>query len=173
MGDDGDEVAATMKDLKELKSSLTSLVDTRMDELRELLTKLGSAQATTPPASSAHNDNSSEKVNVEDEEADDGDTGTKEDEDKANEKPKPPKKSSSPTKNPNSGDRSLCSGTLPGRGSAPGAISIDATSIFLFTLPIGGWRFLRDFGSFIFLRSFMVTWTSSSAILTLKRLSPN
>jgi hypothetical protein len=28
------------------------------------------------------------------------------------------------------GDRSLCSGTLPGRGSAPGAISIDAiTSI--------------------------------------------
>jgi hypothetical protein len=23
------------------------------------------------------------------------------------------------------GDRSLCSGTLPGRGSAPGAISID------------------------------------------------
>jgi hypothetical protein len=24
-----------------------------------------------------------------------------------------------------SGDRSLCSGTLPGRGSAPGAISID------------------------------------------------
>jgi hypothetical protein len=24
------------------------------------------------------------------------------------------------------GDRSLCSGTLPGQGSAPGAISIDA-----------------------------------------------
>ena len=27
-----------------------------------------------------------------------------------------------------SGDRSLCSGTLPGRGSAPGAISIDSGS---------------------------------------------
>ena len=93
--DEGDKVAATMKDLKELKGSLTSLVDTRMDELHELITKLASARATTPPASSAHNDNSSEKVNVEDEEADDGDTGTKEDEDKANEKPKPPKKSSS------------------------------------------------------------------------------
>ena len=72
---EGDVVAATMKDLKELKSSLTSLVDTRMDELRELLTKLGSARAAAPPASSAHNDNSSEKVNVEDEEADDGDRG--------------------------------------------------------------------------------------------------
>jgi hypothetical protein len=30
---------------------------------------------------------------------------------------------------PISGDRSLCSGTLPGRGSAPGAISIDFTAI--------------------------------------------
>jgi hypothetical protein len=27
-----------------------------------------------------------------------------------------------------SGDRSLCSGTLPGRGSAPGAISIDTVA---------------------------------------------
>jgi hypothetical protein len=27
-----------------------------------------------------------------------------------------------------SGDRSLCSGTLPGRGSAPGAISIDVVA---------------------------------------------
>ena len=35
--------------------------------------------------------------------------------------------SSAATKNPNSGDRSLCFGTLPGRGIAPGAISIDAT----------------------------------------------
>jgi hypothetical protein len=26
------------------------------------------------------------------------------------------------------GDRSLCSGTLPGRGSAPGAISIDVVA---------------------------------------------
>jgi hypothetical protein len=29
------------------------------------------------------------------------------------------------------GDRSLCSGTLPGRGIAPGAISIDSTAIFI------------------------------------------
>jgi hypothetical protein len=27
------------------------------------------------------------------------------------------------------GDKSLCSGTLPGRGIAPGAISIDSTAI--------------------------------------------
>ena len=32
------------------------------------------------------------------------------------------------TKNPNSGDRSLCSGTLPGLGIAPGAIFIDVAS---------------------------------------------
>ena len=30
-----------------------------------------------------------------------------------------------------SGDRSLCSGTLPGRGIAPGSISIDSTTIFI------------------------------------------
>jgi hypothetical protein len=29
------------------------------------------------------------------------------------------------------GDRSLCSGTLPGWGIAPGAISIDSTAIFI------------------------------------------
>jgi hypothetical protein len=29
------------------------------------------------------------------------------------------------------GDRSLCSGTLPGRGIALGAISIDSTAIFI------------------------------------------
>ena len=33
--------------------------------------------------------------------------------------------------NPSSGDRSLCSATLPGRGIAPGAISIDSTAIFI------------------------------------------
>src|SRR4051812_21281097 len=37
--------------------------------------------------------------------------------------------SSSPKQD--SGDRSLCSGTLPERGSAPGAISIDSTTIFI------------------------------------------
>src|SRR3954469_14189828 len=40
--------------------------------------------------------------------------------------PQPP---SSPKQD--SGDRSLCSGTLPGRGSSPGAISIDSTTIFI------------------------------------------
>ena len=39
--------------------------------------------------------------------------------------------SSAATKNPNSGDRSLYFGTLPGRGIAPGAISIDSTAIFI------------------------------------------
>ena len=39
--------------------------------------------------------------------------------------------SSAAIQNPNSGDRSLCFGTLPGRGIAPGAISIDATAIFI------------------------------------------
>ena len=36
--------------------------------------------------------------------------------------------SSAAIQNPNSGDRSLCFGTLPGRGIAPRAISIDATA---------------------------------------------
>ena len=47
---------------------------------------------------------------------------------------KPPSKfpetrqSAAEIKNPDSGGRSLCSGTLPGRGSAPGAIFIDGAS---------------------------------------------
>ena len=40
-------------------------------------------------------------------------------------------RSSAATKNPNSGDKSLCFGTLPGRGSAPGVISIDSTAMFI------------------------------------------
>jgi hypothetical protein len=32
------------------------------------------------------------------------------------------------------GDRSLCSGTLPGRGSAPGAISIDVVASFTISI---------------------------------------
>ena len=39
--------------------------------------------------------------------------------------------SSAAIENPNSGDRSLCSGTLPGRGSAPGAISIDCSAFVM------------------------------------------
>ena len=73
-----EEVAATMKDLKEMEASLTSVVDKRMDELRELIAQLASAQASTLSASSAPNDNSSEKVNVENVEVDEGEGEGKE-----------------------------------------------------------------------------------------------
>src|SRR3954468_12273821 len=44
-----------------------------------------------------------------------------------------PRKVPSPPSSPkqDSGDRSLYSGTLPERGSAPGAIAIDSTTIFI------------------------------------------
>ena len=61
-----EEVAATIKDLKEMRTSLSSIVDKRMDELRELITQLASAQAAAPSSSSAPRNNSSENVNVED-----------------------------------------------------------------------------------------------------------
>ena len=48
---DGDQVEATMKDLKDI-TSLTSIMDKRMDELRDLLAKLAGSQASTPSASS-------------------------------------------------------------------------------------------------------------------------
>ena len=53
MPGEGEDVAATMKDLKEVQTSLTSLVDKRMDELRELIAQLASAQAAAPSASSS------------------------------------------------------------------------------------------------------------------------
>ena len=92
---EGEEVAATMKDLKEMQTSLTSIMDKRMDELRELIAQLGSARAAASGASSAPHDNSSENINVENDEADGGETGTKGDGDQENEKAKIPKKSSS------------------------------------------------------------------------------
>ena len=55
--DDAD-VPATMKDLKEMHTSLTSLMDSRMDELRELLSKFPSTKAA-PSASNPPGDNSS------------------------------------------------------------------------------------------------------------------
>ena len=58
---EGEEVAATMKDLKEMQTSLTSNMDKRMDELRELIAKLPSAQASIPSASSVPGGNSSGK----------------------------------------------------------------------------------------------------------------
>jgi ribosomal protein L12E/L44/L45/RPP1/RPP2 len=91
---EGGEAAATMKDVEEMKASLTSLVDKRMDELRELIAQIASAQATTPSASSAPNDNSSEHVNVEDDGAGEGEGEGKEGGDK--DKTKIPKKSPPP-----------------------------------------------------------------------------
>ena len=76
-----------------MQTSLTSIVDKRMDELRELIAQLASAQASTPSASSAPSDNSSEKVNVEDEGVDEGEREGKESGDK--DKNKIPKKPSS------------------------------------------------------------------------------
>ena len=65
-GNKGEEVVATMKDLKKMETSLKSIVDKRMDELRELIAKLASAQASTPSASSDPGDHSSENVAKED-----------------------------------------------------------------------------------------------------------
>ena len=82
-----EDAQATMKDLKEMQASLTSLVDSRMDELRELIAQLASAKAS-PSASSPHGGNSSqEHVNVENEDEDGGDEGNSEG-DKKNHTPK-------------------------------------------------------------------------------------
>ena len=70
-----EDTQATMKDLKEMQASLTSLVDSRMDELRELIAQLASAKAS-PSASSPHGGNSSqEHVNVENEDENGCDEG--------------------------------------------------------------------------------------------------
>jgi hypothetical protein len=58
---DDDGVAATMKDLKEMETSLNSNMDKRMDELHNLIAKLASAQASNPSASSVPGGHSSEK----------------------------------------------------------------------------------------------------------------
>ena len=58
---EGADVAATMKDLKEMEISLTSVVDKRMDELRDMIAKLASAQASNPSASSVPGGISPEK----------------------------------------------------------------------------------------------------------------
>ena len=43
-----EDTQATMKDLKEVQASLTSLVDSRMNELHELLSQFASAKAPRP-----------------------------------------------------------------------------------------------------------------------------
>ena len=55
-----EDTHATMKDLNEMQTSLTSLVDTRMDELRELIAQLASVKAS-PSSSSPHGGNSSKE----------------------------------------------------------------------------------------------------------------
>ena len=87
-----EEVAATMKDLKEMQTSLTSIVDKRMDELRELIAQLASTQASTLSASNAPSDHSLEKVNVEEDGVDEGEGEGKESGDKDKDKNKIPKK---------------------------------------------------------------------------------
>ena len=72
MAEEGEGVAATMKDLKALETSLTSKMDKRMDELRELVAKLASVQACTPSTSSIPGDNSSDEIPLENEEAEGG-----------------------------------------------------------------------------------------------------
>ena len=90
MADEGEVVAATMKDLKALETTLTSNMDKRMDELRELITKLASVQAATPSSSSITVENSSEENPLENKEAD-GDKGKdKEGEANVNDLPKKP-----------------------------------------------------------------------------------
>ena len=60
-----EDVSATMKHLKEIQTSLTSLMDSRMNELHESLAQFASAKAA-PSASSPPGDHSSaEHVNVE------------------------------------------------------------------------------------------------------------
>ena len=95
MPGEGEDVAATMKDLKELQDSLTSTVDKRMDELREMIAQLASAQAAAPSACSAPRNNSSENVNVEDEEVGEGEREGEGGGDKEKDKGKIPKKAPS------------------------------------------------------------------------------
>ena len=66
-----------------------------MDELREMVAQLASAQAAAPSSSSAPRNNSSEKVNVEEEEVDEGEREGEGDGDKEKDKGKISKKAPS------------------------------------------------------------------------------
>ena len=72
MANEGEDEPATMKDIKEIETYLTSAMDKRMDEMREMIAKLMSMQASTPSASSAPVDTSSEKINSEDDGVENG-----------------------------------------------------------------------------------------------------
>ena len=85
-----EDVPATMKDIKEMQTSLTSLMDPRMDKLRELLSKFASTKAAPSASSPLGNNSSSEDVNVENEDEDGGEGEHTEGE----------KKNTSPKENP-------------------------------------------------------------------------
>ena len=72
MANEGEDEPATMKDFKEIETSLTSAMDKRMDEMRDMIAKLMSTQASTLSASSALVDTSSEKINSEDDGVENG-----------------------------------------------------------------------------------------------------
>ena len=86
MAIEGKEVAATMKDIKELETSLTSAMNARMDEMREMIADLIKAQTTTPSASPTPEESPSGKK-PEEKGEEEGESGTKDD---------PPKKNATP-----------------------------------------------------------------------------
>ena len=65
MAIEGEDVAATMKDIKNIETSLTSAMDKRMDEMREMIVNLMKMQATTPSDSTPSEDLSSGKKSEE------------------------------------------------------------------------------------------------------------
>ena len=82
-----EDVPATMKDLKEMQTPLTSLMDSCMNKLCDIFTKFASTKAA-PYASSPPGDNSStEHVNVENEDENGGE-GEHSEGDKKNTSPK-------------------------------------------------------------------------------------
>ena len=62
MAAEGEDVPTTMKDIKEIEKSLTSSMEKRMDEMRELFTKFREAQTATPSASTSPEDVSLEEI---------------------------------------------------------------------------------------------------------------
>ena len=82
-----EDVPATMKDIKEMHTSLTSLMDSRMDELHELFTKFASTKAAPSASSPPGEHTSSEDINVENKDENGGE-GEHSEGDKKNTSPK-------------------------------------------------------------------------------------
>ena len=83
---EGEEVAATMKDIKEMETSLTSAMDKRMDEMCGMITNLMKTQVTAPSTSATPEDLSSGKKPEENEE-DGGESENKDTKDQSSKKP--------------------------------------------------------------------------------------